>query len=106
MTRTYVKVTYIAVDCDGNKPIMSADSFENLKSGLDKYYGCDGNGGKCLGFTPHQTKYPDDYEGYFEYKVTMYHSDKDPQQTTYIDKIKVYCVEFHPHTIYEVSMSK
>lgn len=93
---TRVKVTYVAMDCDGNRPIMSADSFENLKSGLDDYYGCDGRGGECLGFTPYQTKYPNDYEGYFEYKVTM------DNTKTYSDQIKVYCIEYYPNTIYEV----
>ena len=97
---TRVKVTYVAMDCDGNKPIISADSFDNLKAGLDDYYGCDNNGGECLGFTPYQTKYPDEYEGYYEYKVTMLHPDKEP--TIYIDKIKVYCIDFHPYTTYEV----
>ena len=92
---TRVKVTYVAMDCDGNKPIMSADTFENLKAGLDEYYGCDGRGGECLGFTPYQTKYPDDYEGHFEYKVTM-------DNKTYTDQVKVYCIEYYPNTTYEV----
>ena len=96
---TRVKVTYIAMDNDGNKPIMSADSFENLKAGLDDYYGCDGRGGECLGFTPYISKYPDEYEGYYQYKVSMIQYEKP---TEYIDTVKVYCINFHPHTIYEV----
>ena len=99
---TRVRVTYVAMDTDGYKPIMSADSFENLKAGLDDYYGCDGRGGECLGFTPYQTKYPDEYEGYFQYKVKMVHSGRDEKFTEYTDTVKVYCVDFHPHTVYEV----
>ena len=96
---TRVKVTYIAMDNDGNKPIMSADSFENLKAGLDDYYGCDGRGGECLGFTPYISKYSDEYEGYYQYKVSMIQYEKPIE---YIDTVKVYCINFHPHTIYEV----
>ena len=99
---TRVKVTYIAMDCDGNKPIVSASTFEDLKAGLDDYYGCDGRGGECLGFTPYQTKYPDEYEGFFEYKVTMFLSGKDREPKVYTDTVKVYCIEFYPHTTYEV----
>ncbi len=100
---TYVRVTYVAMDTDGNKPIMTAHTFEDLRAGLDDYYGCDGAGGECLGFTPYHTKYPDEYEGYYRYKVSMIHSDKDKAPTEYIDTVKVYCTEFHPHTIYEVT---
>lgn len=99
---TRVKVTYIAMDHDGNKPIMSAGTFEDLKAGLDDYYGCDGRGGKCLGFTPYVSKYPDEYEGYYQYEVSMIHSGRDEEPTEYIDTVKVYCVDYHPHTIYEV----
>ena len=83
---TRVKVTYVAMDVDGYKPIMSADSFENLRAGLDDYYGCDNRGGECLGFTPYQTKYPDEYEGHYEYKVTMVHSDRDKNQRFILTK--------------------
>ena len=96
---TRVKVTYVAMDTDGNKPIMSADSFDNLKLGLDDYYGCDGRGGECLGFTPYISKYPDEYEGHYQYKVNMIQYEKPIE---YIDTVKVYCIDFHPHTIYEV----
>jgi hypothetical protein len=101
---TRVKVTYIAIETgdDYHKPIMSAGTFEDLKAGLDDYYGCDGRGGQCLGFTPYQTKYPDDYEGYYQYKVSMIHSDRDEKPTEYIDTVKVYCVGYHPHTVYEI----
>jgi len=101
---TRVKVTYIAIETDNDyhKPIMSAGTFEELKAGLDDYYGCNDRGGECLGFTPYQTKYPDDYEGYYQYKVKMIHSDRDEKPTEYIDTVRVHCVDYYPHTIYEV----
>lgn len=95
---TRVKVTYIALDKDGNKPIMSAATFEDLRKGLDEYYAVGKTDAECLGFTPYQTKYPDDYEGYYEYKWFMLIRD---ELVEYIDKIKVYCVEFHPYTVYK-----
>ena len=97
---TYIKVTYVALDKDGNKPIMSAESFDDLKAGLDDYYGCDGRGGECLGFTPYHTKYPDEYEGYYQYKVSMIQYEKP---TEYIDTVKVYCIDYYPHTVYETN---
>jgi hypothetical protein len=100
---TRVRVTYLAVDVDGDKPIMSAHTFKDLRAGLDDYYGCDGRrgrGGECLGFTPYYTKYPDEYEGYYKYKVMTNLTDP---QTEYIDTVKVYCIDFYPHTIYEIN---
>jgi hypothetical protein len=105
---TRVKVTYVAIETEEgyHKPIMTASTFEDLKSGLDDYYGCDGRGGECLGFTPYQTKYPDEYEGHYQYKVTMIHSDKDKEPTVYIDTVRVYCIDYYPHTTYEVEEKK
>jgi hypothetical protein len=100
---TRVKVTYIAMDHDGNKPIMSASTFEDLRAGLDDYYGCDNRGGKCLGFTPYVSKYPDEYEGYYQYEVSMIHSGRDQEPTEYVDTVKVYCIDYYPHTIYETT---
>ena len=53
--RTYIKVTYIAIDNETRKPILSADSFTNLQRGLDVYFGVDranDSDAKYLGFTP------------------------------------------------------
>ena len=33
-----IKVTYIAIDSDGHKPIMTAETLTDLKKGLDEYY--------------------------------------------------------------------
>ena len=94
---TRVRVTYVAMD--EYKPILSASSFEAIKEGLDEYYGVDKGQAECLGFTPYDTKYPDDYEGYYSYSYTIKQYDKE---ITNIDVVKVYCVNYHPHTIYEI----
>jgi len=95
---TYIKVTYVALDNDGNKPIMTANTFENLLKGLNDHYGIGKDeSAEYLGFRPYNTKYPDDYEGYYEYKYTI--TQADGTVTEYIDKIKVYCVDYHPYTV-------
>jgi hypothetical protein len=94
---TRVRVTYVAMD--EYKPILSASSFEELRKGLDEYYGVDKGQAQCLGFVQFMTKYPDDYEGHYSYSYTMKQYDKE---ITNIDVVKVYCVNYHPHTIYEI----
>lgn len=89
---TRVKVTYIAIDTDGNKPIASAGTFNDLKLALDDYYNVDA---KCLGFTPYESKYGDEYEGYYEYEFKF--ANEIVHNT-----IKVYCIDYYPHTIYEI----
>ena len=93
MKQTRIKVTYVALNEYG-KPILSASTFDDLKLGLDDYYGVES---KCLGFTPYQTKYPDEYEGYYEYEYLF------GNELTK-DVVKVYCVEYYPHTKYEVEI--
>jgi len=92
-----IKTTYVAII--DSSPIMSADSFENLKLGLDEYFGCDGRGGEYLCFVPHVTKYYDDYEGYFEYKTIF-------SSIECIDKVRVYSVEFYPPTNFSYDINK
>jgi hypothetical protein len=97
-----IKVTYIACDYEYKFPVVSADSFDNLKLALDDYCGAgERNSGKCLGFTPYNTKYPDDYEGYYEYECCK--NGNDWNSGTYIDKFRVYCIEFYPETKYDVA---
>lgn len=94
-----IKVTYLACDYEDKFPIISADSFDNLKLALDDYCGADERmTAKCIGFKPYESKYGSDYEGYFEYECCK--NDKDWSET-YIDKFAVYCVEFYPQTKYE-----
>lgn len=90
-----IKVTYVAMDVDGYKPIMTAETFDDLRKGLDDYYAVDRTDAKCLGFFPYETKYPDSYEGQFQYTWThIVRDEKFPQ----LDIIKVYCVDFFPLT--------
>ena len=96
---TRVKVTYVAIGDDDNKPITSAGSFEDLRKSLDEYYGCHKGTGEFLGYTPYYSKYPDEYEGYFEYKSEMVVYGVVEEN---VDKIKIYSVDFYPHTVYEV----
>ena len=90
-----IKVIYVAMDVDGYKPIMTAETFEDLKKGLDEYYAVDRTDAQCLGFTPYDTKYPDSYEGHYTYTFTMILHD---QKETITDTIRVYCVDFYPET--------
>jgi hypothetical protein len=90
-----IKVTYVAMEADGHKPIVTAETFDDLKKGLDEYYAVDRTDAICLGFTPYVTKYPDDYQGHYGYKWTMIIRDEKIIQ---IDTIRVYCVEFFPTT--------
>ena len=90
-----LKVTYVAINGDGDQPIMTAASFEDLRKGLDDYYAVDRTDAQCLGFVPYNTKYPDSYEGHYTYSYTMIlHNQKE----TELDVIKVYCVDFWPET--------
>jgi hypothetical protein len=100
---TRVKVTYVAIDNDGEKPILSAGSLKDLKSGLDHYYAIGRDDNECLGFYPYESKYPDEYEGYYEYKVKRIYSGRDEKPIEEINMVKVYSVNFYPHTIYEVN---
>lgn len=93
---TRVKVTYVAMDVDGYKPIMSANTFEDLKKGLDDYFAAGRTTAECLGWYPYDTKYPDSYEGYYEY---FWQQIIHNEIIDVVDKIKVYCVNYHPHTI-------
>jgi hypothetical protein len=89
-----IKVTYVAIG-DSGQPIMTAESFDNLRKGLDDYYAVESTEAKCLGFVPYNTKYPDSYEGHFTYSYTMILHD---EKITELDVIKVYCVDYFPLT--------
>lgn len=94
-----VKVTYVAILTDGCKPIISAETFDNLRLALDEYYAVDKGGGRCMGWYPFDSKYPDDYEGHYEYEWKNVVRDKVEVE---VDTVKVYCVDFYPETKYEV----
>ncbi len=88
MKRTYIRVTYVALSHWG-KPIATAHTFDDLKAGIDEYFG---EGKNQLEWIPYDSKYPDDYEGHFKYK----------DDNGDIETVKVYCVDFYPETKYEV----
>ena len=94
-----VKVTYVAMDLNGYKPIMTASTLDELKGGLDDYYAVGKGEAECWGWNPYEGKFPDDYEGYFTYAWKNVTRD---EVTVVKDKVKVYCIEYYPHTTYEV----
>lgn len=92
--QTRVKVTYVAIDKDG--PILtSASTFEDLRLALDEYYGVGKEKANCLGFTPYSSKYGDSFEGSYKYEFEF-----NGQMIT--DIVQIYCVEYYPHTVYEL----
>jgi hypothetical protein len=95
-----VKVTYVAIDVDGFKPIMTASTLDELKGGLDDYYAVGKGEAECWGFYPIESKYPDlyDYQGYFTY---AWKNVIRGEVTVEEDKVKVYCTEYYPYTTYE-----
>ena len=92
--RTYIRVTYVAQTY--NKPVVTAHSFKEMEAGLDEYFAL-GKDPKVrkIGFTPYDSKYPNEYEGYFEYEVDDFDGGLE------IEQVSVYCVDFYPTTRYE-----
>ena len=94
-----IRTIYVACDFYDKYPILSADSFDNIRLALDEYCGAnEKNVAKCLGFKPYEAKYADSYEGYFEYECCT----SNDWNNTYIDKFTVYCIDFYPPTIDKV----
>jgi len=89
MKRSYIRVTYVALS-HYDKPIVTAHTFDDLKLGIDEYFG---DGKDHLEWIPYDSKYPDDYEGHFKYE-----DDNGGD----VETVKVYCVDFYPETKYEV----
>ena len=52
-----------------------------------------------MGWYPFDSKYPDDYEGHYEYEWKNVVRDEVYLQ---VDIIRVYCIDFFPETKYEV----
>jgi hypothetical protein len=96
MKRSYIRVTYVALSHYG-KPIATAHTFDDLKVGIDEYYGIGKDKDvKYLGWFPYDSKYPDDYQGMYIYEVDDFNGG------TELEEVKVYCVDFYPITKYEV----
>jgi hypothetical protein len=91
-----MKVTYLACNYEDDFPIISADSFENIRKALDQYCGADNrNIAKFIGFVPYETKhgFGTEYEGYMQYECRVGNRD---WIKPYISKFKIYCIEFYP----------
>ena len=92
---TRIKVTYVAQV--HHKPVVTAHTWTDLIVGLDDYYGVGRDPKvKKLDWHPYNSKWPDDYEGHFEYEVDDYNGG------TEIEKVNVFCVDFYPHTKYKI----
>ena len=90
---TYIRTTYVAVL--NSKPIATAFTFKDLLLGVDEYYGIGIDPkAECLGFHPYDSKYPDEYEGYFTYRTD--NQDGGTEE----ESVYVYCVDFYPVTRY------
>jgi hypothetical protein len=91
---TYTRVSWVGVS-DTGIPIASAFTFEDLKAGIDEYYGI-GKDPKAQynTYVPHYSKYPDTYEGYLEYTTDDYNGG------TEIEEVHIYCIDFYPVTRY------
>lgn len=87
-----VRVTYVAIHPDINRPLVTASTMKEMRMALDEQYSVKKGFAECTGFTPYFTKYPDEYEGYYTYKLA----------DGTLDQVKVYCTEYYPHTVYEV----
>ena len=99
-TRTYIRVTYVALTQWG-KPIVTAHTEEDLKAGIDEYYGIGtDNKAKYIEWTSNNSKYPDELEGHHIYEVDDFNGGLEFEQ------VKVYCVDFYPHTRYEKQIQK
>lgn len=85
------KVTYVACDYEDGFPIITADSFENIREALSDYCG----NGKYIDFHIYETKYPNDYIGYMEYECVESSSDSSK---TFVSKFKIYCLQLYPST--------
>jgi hypothetical protein len=101
MTRTYIRVTYVALSHYG-KPIATAHTEKDLKDGIDEYYGIGTNNKvKYIEWVGNNSKYPDELEGHHVYEV-----DDIDAWGWELEHVKVYCVEFYPYTKYEVDTQK
>lgn len=93
---------YVVVDDDSRRPIIAASDSKTLETILDEYCGAIdkyNHSGKRIKYVPYNTKYPDDYEGYYLYEI------KSPIQGGNVsvceEKYHVYCVESSPINIEE-----
>lgn len=94
------KYMYVVIDDDSRRPIVVAPDTKTLEAMLDEYCGAIdkyNHSGKRIEYVPYNTKYPDDYEGYYLYEITSYLTHG--QLEVYKEKYHVYCVESSPVNI-------
>ena len=93
---------YVVIDDDCRRPIIVASSTKTLEAMLDEYCGAVeeySHSGKLIEYVPYNTKYPDDYQGYYLYEITSYLSNGGVE--VYKEKYHVYCTESSPVNIEE-----
>jgi len=99
-TRTYIRVTYVALSQWG-KPIVTAHTEEDLKAGIDEYYGIGTDSkAKYIEWVPFNIFTFTELEGHYVYEVDDFNGGLEPEH------VKVYCVDFYPHTKYEKQIQK
>lgn len=93
---------YVVIDDDSRRPIIVATTTKTLEAMLDEYCGAVekyNHSGKLIEYIPYNTKYPDDYQGYYLYEITSPLSNGGVE--VYKEKYHVYCTESSPVNIEE-----
>lgn len=73
--------TYVAYQVEHSLPIASSRDWNLLKSLIEDWMG-----GPAIEFHQYDSKYPDDYQGYYEFQVEY---EGKPE----VEKVKVYVVD-------------
>jgi hypothetical protein len=82
------KYTYVVLE--SGKPICVGQSLKYIREYLDNYCGVPTQIGEFIDFEPHNSKYPDDYQGQFIYKEFWSTPDEISEEMIYF---KVYEVD-------------
>ena len=91
-TQKYMYV--VVVDDDSRRPIIVAPDTKTLETRLDDYCGATdkyNHSGKRIKYVPYNSKYPDDYDGYYLYEITS--PIQGGNVSVCEEKYHVYCVE-------------
>ena len=73
---------YVAQHTEYNKPIAASNNWDELKFLLDDYFGSDKKT-----FHPYDSKYPDEYQGFFRYEI-------ETDGVVEVEEVKVYEVDY------------
>jgi hypothetical protein len=85
-----MKKTWTYVVLEDGKPICVADDFKYIRQYLDDYCGVNREKGRFVKYDPHNSKYPDDYQGQFIYNEFWSTKDGIKEETLYF---KVYLTD-------------